>query len=54
MGEHLLMKEGTGMVSKGQVPTMVIGDTAMTTTAKGRNPMRTTKQTTTKSTFQAQ
>ena len=47
MVEHQLMKEGTGTVTEGWVPTMVIGGTAMTSTAKGRNPIGTAKQTTT-------
>ena len=46
-GEHQLMMAGTGMVSGGWVPTMVLGRSAMTTTAKGRGTNRTTIQTTT-------
>ena len=46
-GEHQIMMAGTGMVSSRQVSTMVLGGSAMTTTAKGRGTNRTAIQTTT-------
>ena len=43
-GERQLMMAETGMVNGGQVPTMVLGNSAMTTTTKGRGTNRTTIQ----------
>ena len=42
IGEHQLMMAGTGTVSGRWVPTMVLGGSAMTTTAKGRGTNRPT------------
>ena len=47
MGAHQLMMAGTGMVSDRQVPTVVLGSSAMTTTTKGRGHNRTAIQTNT-------